>query len=59
MRRSFVAVTLCAAVLLCAAPAALALTAPLHPVGTDSVDAHAPYAKHSADRAPLRYEPLA
>ena len=59
MRRRFAAVTFCATVLLCAAPAALALTAPPHPVGHTRADAHAPYAKRSADRAPLKYEPLA
>ena len=61
MRRLFVAVTLFAAVLLCAPPAALALTAPLHPVGHTRADAHVPYAKRSADRcaAQIQYEPLA
>ena len=59
MRRLFVAATLCAAILLCGAPVALALTAPLHPVGHTRADAHVPYATRSADRAPLRYSPLA
>jgi hypothetical protein len=59
MRRLFVAAVVCAAVLLVTAPAALAWTAPLHPVGHNRTAAHVPYVKRSADRAPLRYEPLA
>jgi len=59
MRRLFVAVAVCAAVLLCAAPAALALTAPLHPVGHTRAGAQVPYAKASVDRTPVGFAPLA
>ncbi len=59
MRRVFVAASICAAILLFVAPAALALPAPLHPVGHAAANVHAPYAKRSVERAPFRYEPLA
>ena len=59
MKRLFVAAVVCAAVLLVTAPVALAWTAPLHPVGHNRTAAHVPYVERSADRAPLRYEPLA
>ena len=58
MKRLFVAVALCAAILLLAAPVALAASAPLHAVG-QSAAVRAPFAKNHLDRAPLKYEPLA
>lgn len=59
MKRLFVAAALCAAILLFAAPAALAANAPLHAAGHSGASARAAFAKAPMDRAPLKYEPLA
>ncbi len=52
MRRLFVAATVCAAVLLVAAPAALALTAPLHRAAAPGPADHDLAARSQAHRAP-------
>lgn len=59
MQRLFVAAALCAASLLFAAPAALAVSAPSHASGHSGASARASFAKDRMDRAPLKYEPLA
>ncbi|HEX5642340.1 MAG TPA: hypothetical protein VFZ86_08385, partial [Thermoleophilia bacterium] len=59
MKRLLVAAALCAAILLLAAPVALAASAPLHAAGHSGASARAPFAGDRMDRAPLKFEPLA
>jgi len=59
MRRLLVTAALGAAILLFAAPAALAVSAPLHAAGHSGASARAPFAKDRMARAPLTFEPLA
>ena len=59
MRRLFAAAIVCAAVLLIAAPAASALTAPLHRAAAPAPPKHNVVARSQTHRAPTAFVPLA
>ncbi len=59
MRRLFAAAIVCAAVLLIAAPAASALTAPLHRAAAPAPPKHNAAARSQTHRAPTAFVPLA